>query len=92
MNQIVTNLTLAIQDGVKSKKIIIGERETIRFIKVNSPKLIVTAKNISDQMRKEIEHNAKISNLKVEVFDGNSKELGMICGKQFPVSALVIKS
>ena len=86
------NLTDIIQEAIKSNKIIIGYRGTIRFIKVNSPKLIVTAKNIPENMMKEIEHNAKISGVKIETFEGTSKELGIICGKKFPISALTIRS
>lgn len=85
------NLTVIIQEAVKSKKIIIGCRKTVRFIKLNSPKLIVVARNIPEKMREEMEHNTKVSGVKVEVFNGTSKELGVICGKQFPISALAIK-
>jgi large subunit ribosomal protein L30e len=84
-------LTITIQEAMKSGKIIIGYRKTIRFIKLNSPKLIVVSKNIPQKSREEIEHNAKISGVKVETFSGTSKELGIICGKQFPISALGIK-
>jgi large subunit ribosomal protein L30e len=85
------NLTIAIQEALKSRKIVIGYRKTIRFIKVNSPKLIVISKNIPQKSREEIEHNAKISDINIEVFSGTSKELGIICGKQFPISTLAIK-
>jgi len=84
-------LTATIQDAIKSKKAIIGYRKTIRFIKLNSPKLIVIARNIPEKMRKEIENNAKLSKIKIEIFDGTSKELGVICGKQFPISALAVR-
>ncbi len=85
------SLTETIQEAIKSKKIIIGYREGVKFIKLNSPKLIVIAENISEQMKKEIEYNAKVSNTKIEIFDGTSKELGIVCGKEFPISTLVIK-
>jgi len=42
-------------------------------------------------LRKEIEQNAKVGSMKLEVFNGTSRELGTFCGKPFPVSALVIK-
>ena len=85
------SLTVTIQEAIKSGKIIMGYRKTISFIKVNSPKLIVVAKNIQEERREEIEHNAKVSGVKVETFKGTSKELGVICGKQFPISALAIR-
>lgn len=84
-------LTETIKEAIKSKDLIIGYKTSIKFIKLNSPKLIVIAKNIPDRMKKEIEYNAKTSNTKVEVFDGNSSDLGIVCGKPFPISTLVIK-
>lgn len=80
-----------IQDALKAKKALLGYRQVIKFIKLDEPKLIVIAKNIPESMRKEIEHNAKISSIAVEVFGGNSKDLGVICGKPYPVSAITIK-
>jgi len=85
------SLTETIQAALKSGKVVIGYMESIKFIKVNTPRLIVIAKNAPEKSRKEIEYNAKIGNSKVEIFDGNSKELGVICGKPFPVTTLVIK-
>jgi len=84
-------LTETIQAALKSDKAIIGYRKSIKFIKLNKPKLIVTAENSPDNIRKELEHIAKISEIKVEIFDGSSKELGIVCGKPFPVTTLVIK-
>lgn len=80
-----------IQSAIKSDKAIIGYREALKFIKLNQPKLIVIANNLPDSMRKEIEHNARISKVKLEVFSGSSKDLGIVCGKPFPVSTLAIK-
>lgn len=80
-----------IQDALKSNKLILGYKESIKFIKTNSPKLVVIAKNVPEDMRKEIEYNTKISGSKVEIFNGSSKELGLVCGKPFPVTTLVIK-
>jgi len=80
-----------VQGALKEGKVILGFRRSIKFIKLNSPKLIVIANNIPENMGKEIEHNAKISKTKVEVFEGSSKELGVICGRPFPITTLVIK-
>jgi large subunit ribosomal protein L30e len=85
------SLTETIQTAIKDNKAIIGYRKSIKFIKLYTPKLIVIAKNSPEVMRKEIEHCAKIKGVKVETFAGSSKELGIICGKPFPVTTLVIK-
>jgi large subunit ribosomal protein L30e len=75
----------------KSGNIILGYKESKRFIKLNDAKLLVIASNIPEKMRKEIEHEAKIAGIRVEVFGKGSKELGVLCGKPYPVSLLVIK-
>lgn len=80
-----------IQDALKVNKAILGYRQSIKFIKLDEPKMIVVAKNIPESRRKEIEHNSKISNSKLEVFEGSSRDLGVICGKPYPVSIVVIK-
>ncbi len=85
------DLAREIQAALKENKVVIGYKESIDFIKSNKPRLIVVAKNIPENMRKEIEHNAKIFGLELVVFEGSSKELGIICGKPFPISTLVIK-
>lgn len=80
-----------IRSAIKSNRAVIGYNESIKYIKSNQPKIIVTAKNLPISLRKEIENNLKLSKTKLEVFNGTSLELGVICGKPFPVSALVIQ-
>jgi large subunit ribosomal protein L30e len=87
----VTDLTKIIQSAIKSNKIIIGYRESIKFIKTNSPKMIIIAKDAPEKIRKEIEDNAKIFEIEVKIFEGSCKDLGTICGKPFPVTTLAIK-
>jgi len=84
-------LTEEIQSAIKSDKTIFGYRKTINFMKLYTPKLIIIAKNVPENMRKEIEHNAEIAEVKVKVFNGTSKELGLICGKPFPITTITIK-
>lgn len=87
----MTDLTEIIQSAIKSNKIVIGYRESIKFIKTNSPKMIIIAKDAPEKIKKEIEHNAKIFGIEVQIFNGSCKDLGIICGKPFPVTTLVIK-
>jgi large subunit ribosomal protein L30e len=84
------NLVKTIQEAIKNKKAIIGYRESIKYLKMNKAELIVIAENSPERIKKEIEHIAKIENIKLEKFK-TSKELGIICGKPFPVTTLVIK-
>ncbi|MEM7826188.1 MAG: 50S ribosomal protein L30e [Candidatus Aenigmatarchaeota archaeon] len=85
------NLEKEILDANKSGNIILGFKECSKFLKVGKPKLVVVANNIPEDRKKEIEHNAKIAGVKVEVIEKGSKELGILCGKPYPVSVLIIK-
>lgn len=80
-----------IQNALKTGNVIIGFEESIKYIKINRAKLIVIANNIPENIKNDIEHNAKISKTRIEVYPSNSKDLGVICGKPFPVTTLVIK-
>lgn len=85
------NLNEMIQGASKTNNIIIGYKESRKFIKLNDAKAVVVAKNTPEKMRKEIEHNAGIAGVRLEVFEGTSKELGVICGRPYPVTVLVVK-
>lgn len=84
-------VTQIIQRALKEGKVIIGYKRSIKFLKTGSPKMVVVSKNIPDEMRMEIKHNAEISKTPVEIFDNTSKELGLICGKTFPITTITIK-
>lgn len=80
-----------IQSALKEKKVVVGYKKSLEFIKNGSPKMIVISQNIPDRERREVEHDARVSGAKVETFEGNSKDLGIVCGKPFPIMLLVVK-
>ncbi len=80
-----------IQSAIKSNNVVLGYNESINYVKTNTPKLVVIANNLPSSSKHEIENDVKISKTKMEVFDGTSVELGIICGKPFPVSTLIVK-
>jgi large subunit ribosomal protein L30e len=80
-----------IKNVIKSKDIIIGYRKAIKFMKSDKPKMVIIANNIPEKMKKEIETHVKIFNLDMRVFDGDSKKLGIICGKPYPVTTIIVK-
>jgi large subunit ribosomal protein L30e len=84
-------LTEIIQDANKTGNIIIGYNKCKKFIKVNEARLVVVANNAPARIRNEMEHNARIAGINFEVFAGTSRELGVLCGKPYPASVLVIK-
>lgn len=83
-------LTEDIQSAVKSNKAILGYEKSLEYLRTNKPSLVVIANNIQEDRKEELEHDVRVSDARIEIFEGSSKELGIICGKPFPVSTLVI--
>ncbi|OYT42519.1 MAG: 50S ribosomal protein L30e [Candidatus Aenigmarchaeota archaeon ex4484_224] len=86
----MTKIEKEVKNAIKKGKAILGYRKSIKFLKLGKVKKIIIAKNIPESYKNEIEFNAKLNKLKVEIFDGTSKELGVICGRPHPVSTIVI--
>ncbi len=84
-------ITEDLQSAIKTDNVVIGYNESISYIKTKNSKAVIVANNLPVEKRNELEHNAKISKSKFEVYDGTSRELGVICGKPFPVSTILIK-
>ena len=81
-----------IRTAVKSEKAIIGYRETSKFLKSGGKvKEVVISNNIPENMDKDIRANTKAADVKLQDFDGTSKDLGTACGKPFPVAVMIIK-
>lgn len=80
-----------IQSAVKSKSAVIGYRESVKCLKTGGARLAIIADNLPDKMGAEMKRDAGAAGIKLEIFDGGSKDLGTACGKPFPVSAIVIK-
>lgn len=80
-----------IKAALKEKKAVLGYKEVLREIKVKTPEMVIYANNLPKNMFDEIEHNAKIGDIKIYKFPKDSTELGLICKKPFPVSILAIK-
>ena len=81
------NLNEQIKKALKENKVILGFRESLKYLKTKKAKLVVIANNIPEKMKEKIEN----TNQKIEIFDGSSKDLGTFCGKPYPVSTIVIK-
>ncbi len=80
-------LTAAVRLAVESGKVEFGARTAI--VEGNA-KLFVVAANAPAETRAKVENNAKKSKIPVIEYDGNTMELGSVCGKPFPVSVLSV--
>lgn len=85
------DITKLIKTKVKENRIILGYRTVIKSIKTSRPELIVFANNIPEEKRRMIEHTAKIARIEIKEYPNDGVNLGLVCGKPFPVSVLAIK-
>lgn len=79
-----------VKEAISEKKAIYGYRKAYRYLKNYKPKLVIIAKNMREDLKKDIISAVKDKNL-IKEFDGTSIDLGIICGKPFPISVIVIK-
>lgn len=86
MADLARDLRLAVDSG----KAALGINSTLNSISSNTSKMIIIAsKNKADRVN-DIMHLAKISNVRVQLFDGTPMNLGVVCGKPFSVSTISI--
>jgi large subunit ribosomal protein L30e len=76
--------------AVDSGDVALGARQVIRSIESNSAKLVVIASGNKADTINDIKYITGISGIKLEVFTGNSMELGSVCGKPYSVSVLAV--
>lgn len=73
---------------LKAKKIILGTKRTMKLIKSGSAEQVFLSSNCPEEVRKDIEYYAKITNVPVVALSQPNDELGILCKKPFPVSVL----
>lgn len=76
--------------AVDSGEVSLGIKQVIKSIEDNSAKLVITANKNKQDTLNDLKYITDISNIKLELFKGNSAELGSVCGKPYSVSTLSI--
>jgi large subunit ribosomal protein L30e len=76
--------------AIKTGKVILGSRKTLKYVKLGKAKAVIVASNAPPDIRNDILYYAKLSNIPVYIYPGTSVELGAACGKPFTVASLAI--
>ena len=79
-----------IKDSMDDKKCSLGAKEVIGSMK--NSKLIILSQSIPKNTLQKIHETAMISKVPTMNFKGSSVELGRLCGTQFRISALSLKT
>ena len=85
------DITKLIKERVKQDKILLGYKTVLKSLKTGHPELIIYAKNLPEGKKNIVKHNAKISKVEIKEYPNDAVNLGLVCGKPFPVSILAIK-
>ncbi len=77
-------------NALKTGKVILGSRKTLKIVKLGKAKAVIVAENAPPEIRDDIIYYAKLSNIPLYIYPGTSLELGAVCGKPFTVASLAI--
>lgn len=75
---------------VETGEVSYGSRGVQKLIASGKPKLIIVSSNCPSTVSEDISTSAKIVNVPVFNYIGSSLELGEVCRKPFPISAMAV--
>ena len=81
-----------IREALSKNSLIIGSKETIKYLKNKKVNVVMISKNCPENVKMGLENLAKLYNVKLESFEGTSKQFGTFLGKPFPVATVSVKS
>ncbi len=79
-----------IKEALSKKLLVIGANATIKKLKQGKLVKVFLASNCPDRFRDELKHLGEIAKVEVVETDSDNEALGVLCRKQFKISALGI--
>ena len=80
-----------IRVAVDTGSVTLGSEKSIQGLKHGKGKLIIIAQNCPLDIKEDVLHYSKLSDIPVYNYEGTSVDLGSVCGKPFTVATLTIK-
>ena len=80
-----------IRMAVKTGKVEFGSKTAVSSVGQARAKLVIMASNCPRETSDEIVYRARQGEVPVYVFQGSSLDLGALCERPFPVSAMVVR-
>lgn len=90
MSKAASDLIRELRVALRTGRVIIGSRRTVKMILTGGAKMVVIASNIPPDLREDIYRYAKLSGIKVLEAPLTNTELGVAIGKPFSVASLAI--
>jgi large subunit ribosomal protein L30e len=79
-----------LRQAVSTGKVILGLDKTVKAVRSGKAKLAILASNCPPGLRGDVERYARLADVSVHIYQGDSASLGLACGKPFLVSAMAI--
>jgi len=84
------SLNQSIASAVSTGECKIGAQSSLEALRRGDAKLVVIAANCKQDDREDLERFAQLGEVKIQIFEGTSWDLGETVGKPFMVSAIAI--
>ena len=75
---------------LKADKVILGTDRTVKLLKLGTADRVFLSSNCPEDIKKDIEYYAKLSNVPLIYLTQPNDELGILCKKPYPVSVLCV--
>ncbi len=83
-------LDVVLKHVVRTGKVVIGSRKTLKYVKLGRVKAVVAASNLPRDLKEDLEYYASLSGIPIIVFPGTNYDLGTAIGKPFSVAMMGI--
>jgi large subunit ribosomal protein L30e len=80
----------ALRMAINTGRIHLGSKVAFRELRQGRARMAILSSNCPLEIRKEIDNYGKLSSVPVLHHQKDSRDLGILCGKPFPVSTIVI--
>lgn len=84
------NVNSRLQLVMKSGKVALGYKESLKCLRSGKAKLIIMSSNTPPLRKSEVEYYAMLAKTGVHHYTGTNNDLGTACGKYFRVSCMAI--
>lgn len=84
------DLIRELRTAMKTGKVILGTRKTLKSLMLGKSKLVVMANNTPPEVKEDVYRYAKYAGVKVVEIDASSVDLGTMLGKPFSVALLSV--
>jgi len=82
----------AITLAVKTGKVVLGTKRTLKLLKQGKPKIVIISKNCPKEIQDEILYYGKLSEIPVYTYSGTSWDLGAVCGRPHMIACMAVEN